>query len=688
MSTAVEPHGCPRFRHARSALWLILLLAPSAHAAIPPGQEERAGRMLGLGEALPGGCRLTAAQVGPDVVSGRYGCPEGEVVLELGPPSGPGARTERFSIAATGPAPSALVAAVVERVRREEGEWLWAGRPPSPRAEERGSEAPHSGPSAWIPHVGVGSTPWLPWLALLLLAAAWVPWRRGAPPPISGRSGPSGLGRGGEEGGGLLADGTPRLFARSDVAAATTLVLAALALRLLFGVHGPLHVNGTGPLWLAGALRPELLHLYGPGYPELMALVTRLPLAPDTAIFGANALLGALVAGLAFAIGRLVGLAWSHAAIAGALLAADPVAVHMGASEAYFPGIAALTAGGAAALLLAARLALGRRFVRAAVVALAGALLCAQAARVHPAAWIPVALTPLIVLAVLGAPSLRWRLVGAAAACALVAAVTILTSGRHLASSMEWSTQGEVLTGPLQPSWGGVALVIGGAALALGWAPRARWLAVPAALSGCAAVLLADYYGQSAIWQQSFVRLYLTVPAVALAACVPARRWLLVGGVAVAALVIGFSAVPREPTTEQLEYAWLRERLLAAEPGCRLAWLGRAGDRNMALPGFLLPGAPRGAPDLVLHPGGEPIFPPGCVLYVRSSLCSSGEGRHECDAIEGRLDLEPVASVALPAVPSYRRHHYDRDALVVELSRVRAVRGGGDGATGAGARGR
>ncbi len=60
-----------------------------------------------------------------------------------------------------------------------------------------------------------------------------------------------------------------------------------------------------------------------------------------------------------------------------------------------------------------------------------------------------------------------------------------------------------------------------------------------------------------------------------------------------------------------------------------------------------------------------------CVVYVRSSLCSSPEGRPLCDAAEAQLPLTPLARTALPAVPSRSGLTYDRDPVEVGLSRVR-----------------
>ncbi len=51
------------------------------------------------------------------------------------------------------------------------------------------------------------------------------------------------------------------------------------------------------------------------------------------------------------------------------------------------------------------------------------------------------------------------------------------------------------------------------------------------------------------------------------------------------------------------------------------------------------------------------LAPAPCLYYVHSSLCSTAEGRPECEAIERRLTLVPIARA------SFRRRTGDRDVL-------------------------
>jgi hypothetical protein len=94
----------------------------------------------------------------------------------------------------------------------------------------------------------------------------------------------------------------------------------ALMLRLALGSWGPLHVNGHGARFVAGAARdPADIAAYGPGYSEIFAPIAALvPSSPDWAIFACNALFSALLTPLALAIGRMTGVAASAAFLAAA----------------------------------------------------------------------------------------------------------------------------------------------------------------------------------------------------------------------------------------------------------------------------------------------------------------------------------------------------------------------------------
>jgi hypothetical protein len=97
--------------------------------AIEAGSEELFGQMLGKGEALPGGCKLTDGSIQRTSVLATYGCGEAEVVLELmhpeDAPTG-AVRTERFAVTVkSGTAPGGLVEAIADKIRAGEAKFAW-----------------------------------------------------------------------------------------------------------------------------------------------------------------------------------------------------------------------------------------------------------------------------------------------------------------------------------------------------------------------------------------------------------------------------------------------------------------------------------------------------------------------------------------------------------------------------------
>ena len=97
--------------------------------AIEPGTENLFGEMLGKGEALPGGCKLTDGKIERTSVLATYTCGDAQVVLQLGHPETAPAgavRTERFAVdVQSGTAPDGLLAAVADRIRAGEAKFAW-----------------------------------------------------------------------------------------------------------------------------------------------------------------------------------------------------------------------------------------------------------------------------------------------------------------------------------------------------------------------------------------------------------------------------------------------------------------------------------------------------------------------------------------------------------------------------------
>lgn len=610
-------------------------VAGSAAAApvhvIPAGQESLVEEMLGGGDTLPGACRLEGAEIEQQRIVARYGCSTGAVTVVLADPEGGSAsagRTATFAWSATGTLPSGLLAALMDRVRGREEGFLW-----------HGVEVPSAAGPAPVPSPA-GRVPWI-LLAALLLAAVGT---AGARPSAR------------------------------DAGVAVALWGFALGLHAVLGPWGPFHVNGQGPVWLVAAIGDAgSLANYGPGYAEVLAPFARLwPGAPDDAVFLANAAFCAAIPALAWAVARLLQLDVRVSFAAAALLAIDPVALRVGATESYVPMIAALSLAAAGLVLAAARSASdGRGWVAAALGTAAG-LLGAQVARVHPLAWGAVALVPTLALAVPGRVPWRKRLVLAAGAVVLVGVVVAAVSGGVVAASIE-RMRGSALMRPDPPGLD-VPFAVGAlvaACAVLVWRRGTRWLVLAAIPWVLWPAVTAQYFHQSGIVHQAYLRIFTTLPWLALAAQVP-RRWAVVaaGVAAFAVAVVGGAVVPAR-TTDHHEYRWLRPRLAALPDGCYVAHLSKAGMRALYLPVY----PPHHALSLDAGATIAPALLAGgrCVAYVHGSICTSVAGRPACEAIERQLALDVVARTTLPAAPSSFLEPYDRDAVECWVARVRDV---------------
>lgn len=471
---------------------------------------------------------------------------------------------------------------------------------------------------------------------------------------------------------------------RADWLWMALLVAGAALARGLFGIWGPLHVNGQGPLWVLGALDAAVLSgSYGPGYFELLGWPARLAPA-DRGVFAANLALSALAPALLYAAARLVGVAPAGAIAAAVLLAADPALVRSAASEGYHNAIVTL--------LLAVYVALGcalraevRGARRAQGLALAAAgLFAAAAARVHPVSYLPLALSPLLVLSAVRPERWGRRMRRSAAAAAVIGGVVLLTSGGTILVALRAPVAGSALGTLPAAHWQAVAVAFAAALLAQRWA-RPPWL--PLLGVGSLLCLLATQasFTQHPVQLLAYQRLFWPGLLLGAAALLPRPRraaaalGLVAAAAAAAALWLALWPALRAPTTEQLEYAFLRQALRAMPADCTLAAVSRAGKRQWVIPSFLAPGqgarrAVESAADLAAAPG-------ACFLYVRSSLCSSVDGRAICDAIERDAALEPLARQQFPAAPSYAGLPYDRAAIETVLYRVTAHRlGVNDGA--------
>lgn len=454
----------------------------------------------------------------------------------------------------------------------------------------------------------------------------------------------------------VLALSTRRLGARA-MAAACALGGAAFAARWWVVGAAFFHQNGQGPLWTSFGGHTWV---YGPGYDELMALPARLGGAePERAIFATNAALAALAVPLAFATARAASgsraLGWTIAAI----VALDPVAARVGASESYFAPLTTLAWAAALGVTLATRDA-RRSWLPLA----AAALLVAASARVHPVAWAPLACLALVPLAGPRRGAVAWA---ATTAATLGLGTVALAAGAML----------DVLRGPIGQQWArasslrtevwgawlalaaGLILLaasrggrgaLGGALVALSWAWLTFRLEIDALVAGAYLRLAAPPIVALAV----ATPLGATATRVVAAAALGAFAWWLPAGLARATS----RATDAEETTWALQW---RRRLAPSDDVCFVARAQRA---VLALP--------LGTP----WAGSTPLDPSGawstagCTHYYRGALCSTVDAEGACNAVEAGLKLEPLDTRTLPARPSLPWLSYRGESVSVGLFRV------------------
>ena len=66
------------------------------------------------------------------------------------------------------------------------------------------------------------------------------------------------------------------------------------------------------------------------------------------------------------------------------------------------------------------------------------------------------------------------------------------------------------------------------------------------------------------------------------------------------------------------------------------------------------------------------LSPAPCLYYVHTSLCSTADGRPECEAIERRLTLVPIARASFVA-RELGFLSYDSDTVETMIARVERV---------------
>lgn len=495
----------------------------------------------------------------------------------------------------------------------------------------------------------------------------------------------------------------------SRAALLTALGLAA-ASALVFAVRqavfapADFHQNGQGPLWIDYAL--GRISSYGPGHFELFNWTVRGAAGdPDTPLWRFQAALGALWPLWAWLLARSLGAGRVAAAAAFVLVAVDPAAIRVAASESYFASCISLLMPAAVAMSLAFRGAWWRArpgadasqgagkerdAVSLVVGLLAAALLASQAARIHPVSWIPIGGLPIVAL--VGPGRASRRLIAAVVAGLALGVGVGLLSGGAMRAVLEGSlgTRWEDrLT--VEAAWTAIdpyVRVVGPVALALVVASRQRLRALLAAAGLLAVVVVArttDLIGSGAnpSITAAYHRLFLVhalAPAAVLLVTVRGRAWVrgaLLALFFAAGMVWNAVGWPIHTTlfADTLEARLTRQWRAELEPGARVAYRERHGNRLLILPYYGAAGTPAGmrlqygqgddASQRAALTSGAPAL-----YYQRTSLCSMAEVAEFCALLEAGLRLEPVATEQLPARQSMRDFGYAGSSVDIGLYRV------------------
>lgn len=496
-------------------------------------------------------------------------------------------------------------------------------------------------------------------------------------------------------------------------AALATAAGLALATGVVFFVRqavfapADFHQNGQGPLWIDYAL--GRISSYGPGHFELFNWTVRGAAGdPDTPLWQFQAALGALWPLWAWLLARSLGAGRVAAGAAFVLVAADPAAIRVSASESYFASCISLLLPAAVALSLAFRGGWwrareagdapggaqaangGRDAVAVAVGLAAAALLASQVARIHPVSWIPIGGLPIVALVGPGRASRR-LLSAVAAGLALAVGVGLLSGGamRAVLEGSLGTRWEDRLT--VEAAWTAIdpyVRVVGPVALALAVASRERTRALLAAVGLLAVVVVSrttDLIGSGAnpSITAAYHRLFLAhalAPAAALLVTVRGRIWVrgaLLALFFAAGMVWNAVGWPVHTTlfADTLEARLTRQWRAQLEPGARVAYLERHGNRLLILPYYGAAGTPEGmrlqygqgddASQRAALTSGAPAL-----YYQRTSLCSMAEVAEFCALLEADLRLEPIATEQLPARQSMRDFGYAGSSVEIGLYRL------------------
>ncbi len=460
------------------------------------------------------------------------------------------------------------------------------------------------------------------------------------------------------------------------------LCLATMLVWVVRQPFGFFHQNGHGGLWVEYALNGHPgLAAYGPGYRELFGWVANIrPEVADRVVFAAQLLLASLSPLSLWILARAVGLSLLPTATVAAFATFDPLWARLATSESYFTAILSLLLLAAAVLARCTHKDFALRQAGGWLGCIGAGLLVAQAARIHPLAWIPAATVPAVVLAARGS----WR--RTIFATTLIAATVAVCAGPAIYNLLE-GTLGQAWMPSLAFASGppvALAILIPCVTALVGFK---RWQrhrgssqagVEPRLLVLCALLLpllvyiigLTNFVRGDALWFRT-AYVYLFVPALV------ALTFRLVSGQRGVAAVLALAAIGATQlrageitvfATDVVETNLVRqwrdttELLPRDQP---LYYLGRAGPRGLVLPLYARPLVTRlAAKDLA-----DTQIPAG-TLYYRSSLCATPDGRDPCRVFEHAHRLTPLQHATLPNVASQPWLPYPNGPLEVMLFKV------------------
>jgi hypothetical protein len=426
---------------------------------------------------------------------------------------------------------------------------------------------------------------------------------------------------------------------RATVLAAIA-VLATVLVRHWLEPFAFFHQNGQGPLWIEYAFRGDAGE-YGPGYPEIFGLVSHVR-RPERGVALLQEAMAATVPLSGYAIARASKATRTTALVTFAALVFDPVLLRIARSESYFSAIVALLFAAAAVLATTDR---RHRWVGLA----AASLLVAQAARVHPLAWIPAAFVPLVLFCRPGRIVDRARRTGLAAVVIGVVTTPLLLPAMRASLRGHLGTEFLPAVRAILGTRGLAAGLVVALAIVLAALPATRRLGTRVAVlaTAIASALVFDVLKNDAAVVRA-ADLHLFLPA-----AIAAVAFVRVRGVAcvIAALAIAHAVRERRMATLPTDARELNAALQWREdlpPGAEVASLGRVDQRLLPLP-LLGAGLPTWHP---IDAQGHARFESGPRYYYRSSLCATPEGAPVCARFEQEHHLRALWSRRFPSMAS------------------------------------